>query len=259
MIKIIKAELTMLIGEIKQYYMNYIFYNLGMLILFFGLFYNYFYNSEDTNVLSMLICAVLWQICTNGIQYLCYLIQDEAMMGTLEQMFLTKTSFIKILFSKTIVNVVFVIVKGLLLFIVCTIAFNKEAALLTISIWQYLAIVCVIIITVLAFYCMGGLFGGLSLYFKRVSSVLNVVDYFLLMFTGVLNDTSNYSSIFRVIVRIIPTTNANILINKILKNSILYGDILWFVVTIIAFSSIGILGLKLLIGIAKKDGKLGQY
>ncbi len=41
----------------------------------------------------MLICAILWQTCTNGIQYLCYLIQDEAMMGTLEQMFLTKTNF----------------------------------------------------------------------------------------------------------------------------------------------------------------------
>ena len=95
--RLIKAEWTMLMGEIKQYYLNYIFYNAGMVILFFGLFYNYYYEASDTKVLAMLICAILWQICTNGIQYLCYLIQDEAMMGTLEQMFLTKTNFFQFL------------------------------------------------------------------------------------------------------------------------------------------------------------------
>ncbi len=92
----------MLIGEIKQYYLNYIFYNTGMVILFFGLFYNYYSEADDTKVLAMLICAILWQICTNGLQYLCYLIQDEAMMGTLEQMFLTRTSFSQFYFQKSL-------------------------------------------------------------------------------------------------------------------------------------------------------------
>lgn len=32
--RLIKAEWTMLMGEIKQYYLNYIFYNAGMVILF---------------------------------------------------------------------------------------------------------------------------------------------------------------------------------------------------------------------------------
>ena len=65
--RLIKAEWTMLMGEIKQYYLNYIFYNAGMVILFFGLFYNYYYEASDTKVLAMLICAILWQTCTNGI------------------------------------------------------------------------------------------------------------------------------------------------------------------------------------------------
>ena len=139
--RLIKAEWTMLMGEIKQYYLNYIFYNAGMVILFFGLFYNYYYEASDTKVLAMLICAILWQTCTNGIQYLCYLIQDEAMMGTLEQMFLTKTNFFSILFSKIFVNLLFVILKGTLLFFVCTLLFHKVSMLMSVGFMKYIEII----------------------------------------------------------------------------------------------------------------------
>lgn len=257
--RLIKAELTMLAGEIRQYYLNYIFYNAGMVILFLGLFYNYYHEAQDTKVLAMLICAVLWQICTNGIQYLCYLIQDEAMMGTLEQMFLTKTSFFSILFSKTVVNLLFVVLKGFLLFSVCALLFRKIPMLLSASPVKYVWIVLIVIITAFSFYCIGGVFGGLSLYYKRISSILNVVDYFLLMFTGIIGDIDSYNVVFRYVIRLLPVTNANILINGILGNDVKSADIVLFVGTVLAFSVAGIVVLNLLIQRAKKEGKLGQY
>ncbi len=257
--RLIKAEWTMLMGEIKQYYLNYIFYNAGMVILFFGLFYNYYYEASDTKVLAMLICAILWQTCTNGIQYLCYLIQDEAMMGTLEQMFLTKTNFFSILFSKIFVNLLFVILKGTLLFFVCTLLFHKVSMLMSVGLMKYIEIIIIIVITLFSFYCIGGVFGGLSLYYKRISSILNVVDYFLLMFTGIIGDIHSYNSFLQNIIRILPITNANILINGILSDCVSLGDVILFVVTVSAFIVVGIVVLNLLIKEAKKEGKLGQY
>lgn len=257
--RLIKAEWTMLIGEIKQYYLNYIFYNTGMVILFFFFFYNYYSEADDTKVLAMLICAILWQICTNGLQYLCYLIQDEAMMGTLEQMFLTRTSFFSILFSKIFVNMIFVILKGIILFFICAVLFHKVSMLMSVGLLKYIEIVTVIIITVFSFYCIGGVFGGLSLYYKRISSILNVVNYFLLMFTGIIGDINSYNVFLRYIIRIIPVTNANILINEILSDHVKLQDVLLFAETVLIFFVGGNVVLNLLIKKAKREGKLGQY
>ncbi len=257
--KIIKAELIMLIGEIKQYYVNYIFYNLGMIILFCGIFYNYFSDKNDNLVLAMLISAVLWQISTNAIQYYSYLIQDEAMMGTLEQMFLSKTSFHKIIISKTIVNMGFVIIKGGFLFLVCMLFFCKQLSDIHINFIQLLMILCIFSVTVIVFYGIGGLFGGLSLYFKRISAVINVINYFLLMFTGILKDPMTYAKNFAICIRLLPITNANILIGEILANETKKVDILCFVISCLIFLLAGIVGMNTMIKLARKDGKLGQY
>lgn len=249
----------MLLGEIKQYYVNYIFYNLGIVILFCGIFFNYYFNQSENNAIAMLISAVLWQICSSAIQYYTYLIQDEAMMGTLEQMFLTKTSFGRIIISKTIVNMGFVLIKGGFIFLMCICVFFRRLMSFKITLVQAGIIFCLFIITVVVFYGIGGFFGGLSLYFKRISSVTNVVNYFLLMFTGVLKNPSDYNDTFEVITKIIPITNANILIGEVINGSVKQEDIIRFFFSSVLFLVIGIVGMNVMLDYARKDGKLGQY
>ena len=82
---LIKAEALMLFGELKTYFLNYVFYNIGLIILFTGLMYNY------GSSISLLLALVLWHATTSSTSYLSSLIYEEAMMGTLEQIFLTKT------------------------------------------------------------------------------------------------------------------------------------------------------------------------
>lgn len=145
MLRILKAEFTMLLGELKNYYLNYIFYNLSMVILFIGIFYNNYSNSSHIETLTMLFTAVLWQICTSSLNYLCNLIQDESMMGTLEQMFLCKTNFFKIIFIKMLVNQVFDIIKGFVLFIICSLITNNFFLLKYISFSDIILILAVFI------------------------------------------------------------------------------------------------------------------
>lgn len=257
--KIIKAEFTMLLGEIKQYYLNYIFYNLSILILYFGLFYNFFKDSSSETILSALICLVLWQICSNSLQYLCYVIQDEAMMGTLEQIFLTKTSFISILLAKSLVNMMFVLFKGLISFILCVVLFGKIEILAILDVFDVALIFLIFIVTTFAFYCLGAIFGGLSLYFKRVSSLLNVFDYFLLLFTGVISTIDSYPVVFQSLLKLIPITQANNLIYAVCAGQVEIGSFILFSVLIVVCVAISNAVLVLLLNRAKANGKLGQY
>lgn len=257
--KIIKAEFTMLIGEIKQYYLNYIFYNLSIVLLFYGLFYNFFSSDSSSEIISTLVCLVLWQICSNALQYLCYVIQDEAMMGTLEQMFVSKTNFIHILLAKIIVNMSFVLFKGILLFLVCSIIFGQIGTILTIDFQVWMAAFLICTITTFTFYCIGAIFGGLALYFKRISSILSIVDYLLLFFTGILNDVNSTNIVFRSLLNILPITQSNYLINRIFSSNFDIFSVVLFLIVCLCFVLFSDLCLLLLIKKAKENGKLGQY
>lgn len=257
--QIIKAEFTMLVGEIKQYYFNYIFYNISIILLFYGLFYNNFNNNSSDTIIPMLVCLVLWQVCSNSLEYLCYVIQDEALMGTLEQMFVSKTSFITILFAKIIVNMSFVIFKGILLFIVCMLLFGQLPHILSISVYEWLFIIFICVITTFTFYCIGSIFGGLALYFKRISSILGIVDYLLLFFTGIMNDINSSNGLLWFLISILPIAQANKFIYITFNEGIKLYYLFYFVLICIFFIIISVCILLFLVKKAKKNGKLGQY
>ena len=97
MLKLMKAECVMYLGELKQYWVNYVFYNISLLIMFMGLFYS-FGATEPINsgAVAMLYGLVAWQLCTSELSYFANVVEEEAMMGTLEQIFMTRTSVLKV-------------------------------------------------------------------------------------------------------------------------------------------------------------------
>lgn len=257
--QLIRAEFTMLIGEIKQYYLNYIFYNLSIIILIFGIFKNYYSSDADNIILAILINTVLWQISSSSLNYLCYLIQDEAMMGTLEQTFTTRTSYITIMFSKIIVNLIFSILKGIIICAICIILFNKGILFISLSYIQLTQIFCITILLGFTFYCIGAIFGGLTLYYKKVGPVVNVISYFLLLFTGTLSNFNEYGESYQAFIRILPIANSNILIKNICLGITNPSDNFYFFISCIFWIIGSYFIFKELIKFAKKDGKLGQY
>ena len=113
-INLVKAEFVMLIGELKHYYFNYIFYNIGILLFFIGIIHNF---DESNGIIMTLVGLVFWHSIISSMSYICNVIQDEALMGTLEQLFLSETPILEIFFSKIIVNLVFIVVKVAILFL----------------------------------------------------------------------------------------------------------------------------------------------
>lgn len=257
--QLISAEFTMLIGEIKQYYLNYIFYNIGIIILIFGVFENYYSTSANNTILALLINTIFWQIASSSLNYLCYLVQDEAMMGTLEQTFTTRTSYTTIMISKIIVNLIFSIIKGIVICGICIFLFDKGNLFSALSYIAILKIIAISLLLGFSFYCIGAIFGGLTLYYKRIGSVVNVISYFLLLFTGVLNNSDTYSKAYQIISRILPITNSNILIKNICLGIANEYDCFYFIMSCCLWIIGSYLIFKKLIKVAKKDGKLGQY
>lgn len=259
-IRLLKAEAYMLIGELKNYYINYIFYNIGLLLTFVGLFYAF---SEKSNVESLILLfgLVTWQMSTSALSYISYIIQDESLLGTLEQMFMTRTPVTKILLSKVIVNCIFTMVKALILFVICMFAFGVQIELLNIGV-KIIPIFLIIILTVACFYAIGLVFGGLSLHYKRVQAVVNTFTYLLLFFTGITVPVSALPKIIRPVSYIIPITWSNRSIRDIMQcasDTTCYKSLGLLAIVLISYFIIGCLIFKISLNKAKKLGKLGQY
>ena len=72
----------------------------------------------------MLYGLVAWQLCTSELSYFANVVEEEAMMGTLEQIFMTRTSVLKVLTGKFVVTFLFDICKAVILFSLCALAFG---------------------------------------------------------------------------------------------------------------------------------------
>lgn len=258
-LNLVKAELTMLYGELKQYWLNYLFYNIGMIVMFVGLFYSIGENKNEDG-LVLLIGLVIWQVSSSAIGYLGYVIQDEAMLGTLEQIFMTRTSIFLIFFSKVLVNCLFNIIKALIIFGVCVFVFGIQNVIGEISILGTFLCILIFISVTVTFYIVGLFFGGLALFFKRVSNVIQLISYLLLFFTNITISISELPACIRVISAGVPIRWAMDIIRSIIYDiAINPKDIFGFIISSISYFIIGISVFLYCISIAKRDGKLAGY
>jgi ABC-type polysaccharide/polyol phosphate export permease len=254
---LLRAEITMLIGELKQYALNYIFYNLGALAIFIGLFITV--NQSDGGM-SLLFGLVMWQIASGAIGYLGYIVQDEAMLGTLEQIFMTRTSIFKVFLSKVVVNLCFSLVKAMILFAICVFLFGIQGELFLLGGKNCLLVLFIIIVTEISFYMMGLMFGGLALFFKRVSNVVQLLNYVLLFFTNITVQISSLPSVIQIFSATVPIRWAMDMIRCIVnENSIRFYDVVGFLVSAFCYCIIGVIVFLFSVRKAKDKGKLAGY
>ena len=251
LVKLIKAEILMLYGELKHYYFNYIFYNLGIVIFFIGIIKNFDFRD---NVILQIVSLITWHIITSSISYLCNVIQDEAVMGTLEQLFLTKANILKIFFSKVIVNVMFTLAKSIILFCICLLVFHKN---IDTKITFYFVIITLIVEILMAIgsYSFGLFLGGIALYFKRISSFVQVISNILLFFSGILITIKPNNILYYIL----PIPSGIDIVRLSLYGSLKIKPILIFMVITMVYIIVSIIVSNKLMKKTKKDGVLGNY
>lgn len=259
--RLIKAEALMFIGELKQYYLNYIFFNLGLITMFIGLFYTFNQNAAKQEAAILLIGLIIWQLCTSAFTYFIGVIEDEALMGTLEQILMTRTSILRVLFTKAFVTSIFNVLKSVVIFVICLLFFRCSDVFIHLGI-KNLIIISITIFTLASFYFLGLFAAGLALFYKRVRAVAQIVNYILLFFSNITIAIELLPIAFQPIGYIVPISWAMRIIRELVFNdgiTIIGQNILGLILSTALRGIIGLFGFNLSMDRAKKSGKLGHY
>lgn len=243
--------MLMLYGELKHYYFNYIFYNLGMIIFFIGLIKNFNFKEH---IILQIVSLITWHIITSSLSYLCDVVQDEAVMGTLEHLFLTKTGILKIFLSKVVVNILFTLFKSILMFIICMLVFSKQVSIpITVSFVSVTVLIEIIMAT--AGYSFGLVLGGIAFYFKRISSFVQVITNLLLFFSGILINIDRGNILYYIL----PIPSGMNIIKGAIFGNLQGHDVIIFLMITIVYILCSLLFFKKLLNRTKMDGVLGNY
>ena len=264
-ILIIKAEWLMFLQEIKYYWINTVFYSITTLFLFLGIFYT-FQQSDPTPdaIMSLLIGVLLWHIGTGALSYLTMAFEDEAKMGTLEQIMMSRGRITVIFLTKSFITVIFTSVKCLVFFVICANIFGVAEYIFSYGL-MWLAIAAVSVIGIIGFVGLGFGLAGLTLIYKRTQSLPGVLSYIFLFFSGTVVTTEALPPVIQYFAHILPITWTISVLRRIIVDhqsitSILaQTDTLYMVLANIGALIIGIIAFNLLVNKAKAMGKVGHY
>jgi ABC-2 type transport system permease protein len=267
---ILRAEMTKYKGTFKRYYLDTIGEIVSYTILIVGLFYTIFQEMNWTNqsLFQLLIGIFIWYIAIQAISNFGHLLQDEMEIGTLEQIFLTRTSLVKMLFGRAIGTFLFSSLGGIVLIFVCFILISLFSDI-SFSSWKmnlsWFSLLIILMITMLGVYGFAFLLAGLSLVFKRIGVITVVFHYLFLFFTGITLADKKLPWILDSFSQFLPITWGVVNLKQIILSSqslvqiVTHPDFFYLCLNTLAYLTLGLLLFRFLSKRARKTGNLGQY
>lgn len=199
----LKAECLKVFGDVKIYWLNYLFGNLNVFFLFFGLFYTFSQNSaDDWGKLLFLFGLMYWYFGVHAVDLVSLLIEEEIEQGTLEQLLMTCTPLAVSLFFRIVAQILFDLCKGVFVFALCMGAFGIDFSVVLCP--QFGAALAVFFTALLAMYGLGYLVAGLSLLYKQASSIASVSSSLLLFFSGATIGPEAFPGAVQAVIRLFP-------------------------------------------------------
>jgi len=255
-----KVSLERTVKELYRYKFNtvsnfLIFYVLFMFMFLgvknFGISMGVSPIDMGDNLEGFIIGYFLWTIIMLAYSNIAYSIINDASRGTLEQLNMSGISLSQIVivrsFANLLLDILFSII--LLLFIMKQTGYWLKMDIISILIPAFLGIFSILGI--------GLIFGGLALIFKKIQSLLNIVQYFLIALVAIIPES-------KIISAILPFNYAAGTIFSVMKGGSSFMDFSLLDYGLIVGNSLIYLTLGLIVfnqcvRIAKNRGLLGQY
>ncbi len=200
---------------------------------------------------SFIVGYFLWTIMFMAYSNVAHGLMNDANRGTLEQLNMSgiKLSTIVTARSLSTLLVNFIVSSALLYIIILTTGYQFEIKIFTVLLSIFLGIFSILGI--------GLIFGGLALIFKKISSLLGIIQYFLIAFV-VVNPESE------IIHKLIPFRPAadKVFLSMMGGYSLIDFELYDYMIMIgnsILYFGIGLLVFNRCVKIAKRKGLLGQY
>jgi len=213
---------------------------------------------EPPDVLSSLLGYLVWFFAITAISEMSFNLTEEARAGTMEQMFMSPIPMRIIVLGR---------VAAVMITAVAEVIVLGTGLMLAMNIWLPLRWegIPVFLITMLGLLGFGFFLGGVTLIYKQVDSLADLLQNILIFMTGALVPVSFFPGWLQTISLLIPSTQGIIVLRKVM----LEGQSLFVVwndgslALLILNSTIYLVGGWLFFvwceRLAKQQGTLGQY
>jgi len=260
-LSLLKAECSKVIGDIKTYWLDYIFGNVNIFFMFLGLFYSFSLNVADENEKILFLFGLMfWYYGSHAIDLVAILIEEEIQQGTLEQLLMSKTSLSMSLFFRIIAQLFFDTIKGVFVVVVCVLAFRINFSSL-VSV-RFLLMLIIFFVGIIALYGIGYIIAGLSLIYKNATVIASISNNLLLFFSGAIISIDKFPEIVQNVIKLFPIYWSNEIIEELLlytsMNTIL-SSLLILIFQLIFWWVIGQVFVRRCLGYVYKKGTTASY
>jgi ABC-2 type transport system permease protein len=208
---IFRAEFCKFKGEFKKYYIDSIGDIVAYVVLFCGIFFTVFKDFEWSNetFFQLILGLFIWYIAIGAIANFTFILQEEMTLGTLEQIYLTRSPIMKILVGRACGSFVFDLLSGVILSICAGLAIsvftkNNFLSIIVLDV-SWISVLVVMILTMLGIYGFAFILAGISLIYKRIGAITGILNNIFLFFTGI-TIASTFPPFLEVISSVLPIT-----------------------------------------------------
>ncbi len=237
---------------LRRYYLNTIMQIGGVFILFILVFFGLRSFEAGTETLKgSIVGFAMWTFAVGAYSNMSWGLLQEARDGTLEQLYLTPSTFRRISGYKVLASFVFQFVVFLIFLIIMMVTTGQ---------YLYLnpGIVLLVGLTLLSVYGLGYIMGGLSLVYKKVQAANQILMFLFILFLVLPRITDH------AIIYFVPISWGNHLLNKMMVDGLTLLDFTLMDYSILLLNSfayliVGLIVFRFMEKTAKKRGLLGHY
>ncbi|MDO5096781.1 MAG: hypothetical protein Q4D65_09480 [Peptostreptococcaceae bacterium] len=185
MIKNFLVEYRREISEIKKYKFNLLFSNIKLLITFYAV--TRFLMAEEREILFFILFC--WYFVSKGFLIPSYIMEGEISDKTLLSIVQSKTSVAIVLCTRCLVTLAVDFLKALVFFGLLALVGNFDFSFLS---WNIaFSLVSAMLMVIVSSYLVGFFVSLLSMRFKRATSIVSLLSYWILFFSGLTLPAGN--------------------------------------------------------------------
>lgn len=208
-------------------------------------------SSLGSTLDSVIVGWFLWTMAQNAYSSLSGVVTQESRWGTLEQLYMSPHGFGRIMSTKIIVNLVLSLIMGSIMLALMLLTSGRTLAIDLITVFP------IVVLTLMSIIGIGFVIGGLTLIYKKLSSVSSLMQIVLI---GLI--AAPAAEIFML--RFLPLVHGSWMLQAAMRD----GVKIWefdpinlgiLVGTGVVYTVIGYLVFRICSQIARKRGVMGHY
>ena len=242
-----------------DYKFNLLIEWVGIVFIFVGIMFFVGQGQiTDTQVASTVLGFIVTFYALNAISDMSFNLMEEAQTGTLEQLYMSPSPSQLMVLGRSLASMVSATVQVLFTTVIIFVLFQLQLPLT----WEMLPVLLITIVGLLGF---GYVVGGLTLVFKHVGPLANIMQNALLIANGTFLPVSLMPAWLGTTVMFFPSTLGIILLRRVVLDGDSLamlradGSLLWLVFHSGVVFVLGWVIYAFCENIARKQGSLGQY